>query len=214
LNDPDSLNIAMTMQNILTVLLLTGTGLFLYFYHVRTKRFGTEGRKQVTSFRWYEIVDWYLKISSLMITLAAIHWQQPLLLQFHDQMGLRFVGMGLAAIAIALFVWAMSTLGRHYTPAHLSHLPLKLVGTGPYRIIRHPVYTSNLLLMVALLLVSGSWWMLLNLVILITYYVPTIVLEERSLCGEFPEYREYARRTGRFFPRLPTGLDHSDERSS
>ncbi len=190
------------MTTWITVALISGTALFLYFYHVRTRRFDSSDRKQVTSWRWYEFVDWYLKISSVLITVAAIHWQHPILLPFHDQPALRWIGLLGCGAAILLFAWAMTTLDRHYTPAHVARLPKEIVTAGPYRFIRHPIYTSNLLLLISLTLTSGSLWLLLNLVILIAYYVPTIRREEKALAEEFDEYRDYMKRTGRILPRF------------
>jgi len=192
----------MTASQIMTCLVLAGACLFIYVYHIRTRRFDASDRPRVTCSRQFAILDWYLKISSLLITVVALNWTHPILLQIHDQLGFRVIGIALAGLAILLFVWAMRTLDSQYTPAHMSHLPSKIVTSGPYRFIRHPVYASNLLLLVALTLASGSSLLLLNLAILITYYVPTIASEEAAIAGEHAGYREYMGRTGRIFPKL------------
>ena len=183
-----------------TFCLIAGALVFLYHYHVWTRQFDAAGRTQVTSFRWYELIDWYLKISSLAITIASLHWHHRWLWQIHNSIGLRLFGLLLAGAAMILFVWAMRTLQSQFTPAHLSRLPLHLVSSGPYRWIRHPIYSSNLMLMIGLLLTGGSLWLLVNLAVLVVYYVPTIRREEAAIAQEFPEYGEYMKRTGRFFP--------------
>ncbi len=190
------------LDKFITAAILFGSALFIYVYHFRPRKFDTDGRKQVTSFRSYVIIDWYLKASSLLITIAAIHGKHPLLLQFHDLSALRIVGLVLAGGALGLFVWAMWTLDAQYTPANLAKLPGRVVATGPYRFVRHPIYTANLLLLVALAMVSGSCWLLVNLAILVLYYVPTIRQEENAIGNAIPEYREYMKRTGRLLPRI------------
>ena len=183
-----------------TGLILTGTAPFFSFYHVRTRRFDASNRQQVTNWRAYEWIDWYLKLSTLAVAVVSIHWQTAWLLPVHHSALLSIAGLALAGVAIALFAWAMSSLDAQYTPAHQSRLPSQIVRHGPYRFIRHPVYTSNLLLISSLFLFSGSAWLLINLGILIAYYVPTILVEERAIRSEFPEYDHYAGQTGRFFP--------------
>jgi protein-S-isoprenylcysteine O-methyltransferase Ste14 len=189
-------------QATVTFLILGGTGLFLYIYHVRTRRFDASNRKSIRSWRAYQWVDWYLKGSTLFIALAATYSNHLLLVKLHHSLACTLLGLTIAGLAILLFAAAMRSLDAQYTPAHRSHLPTCIVRTGPYRYIRHPVYTSNLILLCGMFLFSGSAWMLVNLVILITYYVPTILTEEAAIMDHLPEYRDYAKGTGRFFPRL------------
>src|SRR5688500_2454124 len=87
----------------MTFLIVAGTGVILYFYHFRPRRFKPHDRLRVTSWPLYEPVDWYLKISTLALTIIAIHWDHPLLLVVHDQLALRCVGLGLAGLALVLF---------------------------------------------------------------------------------------------------------------
>ncbi len=179
-----------------------GVGAFLYLYHWRPKSFRPHQRKQVTSWKFYHLVDWYLKISTVAITLLALSCDHPWLLKLHENPWLLGVGLAVAAGGWGLFVSAMYHLDAQYTPLHEAHLPTQIITTGPYRYIRHPIYTSNVLLLVGLFVACGSCWLLVNLAILIGHYLPTILREEQALLSEFPEYREYAARTGRVLPKL------------
>ncbi len=187
---------------LVTGMLLGGAALFLYIYHVHTRQFDSSDRPRVTDWRFYVWIDWYLKLSTLIITVLSIHSDSAWLLRFHRSPLVLVIGLVISGTAIGLFVWAMKSLGAQFTPAHQSHLPDRIVREGPYRYIRHPIYTSNLLLITGLLLASGSLWIVLNLIILIGYYVPTILVEERALRVNIPGYTEYAESTGRFFPRV------------
>ena len=76
----------------------------------------------------------------------------------------------------------------------------KLVAHGPYRWIRHPMYTAVSLLGMACALVLGSalaWllWLVLSLVLLVK-----ALLEERWMTALHPDYVQYQARTRRFIP--------------
>lgn len=77
-----------------------------------------------------------------------------------------------------------------------------LAVTGPYRYIRHPQYAAFILVMVGFLF---QWPTLVTLVmfpVLVWSYIRLSLKEEREVEGEFGEtYREYARKTPRFFPK-------------
>lgn len=203
-----------TLRTSVTLSILAGAAFFLYIYHVRTRRFDPSQRPRVMSWPGYALVDLYLKVSTLAITLAAIQLDDRLLLKVHEFVPLRLFGLALSGLALLLFSTAMWTLDAHYTPAHQSHVPTAIVQTGPYRYIRHPVYTSNLILLVGMFLVSGSLWIVVNLVILIAYYLPTIMIEEAAIKRHLPAYHGYALRTGMLFPRLRARGDQRDEKES
>jgi hypothetical protein len=79
-----------------------------------------------------------------------------------------------------------------------------LATTGPYAYTRNPLYLGSIILAAGFIVAARSWWVLLiAVVILIAIYWPVIRSEEDYLHSRFPEYREYAARVPRFFPRLP-----------
>jgi protein-S-isoprenylcysteine O-methyltransferase Ste14 len=83
----------------------------------------------------------------------------------------------------------------------------KLVTWGPYRFVRHPSYLAYFLLFTGLLVM---WPNLLTFVPLVAIpgYIRATDKEERLLEAHFGnEYKEYQRRTGRFFPRLSKKSD-------
>jgi len=99
-------------------------------------------------------------------------------------------------------------LNHVLNPAAMHH-PLKLVTSGLYRHVRHPLYTFTLLFLWAS--PTLSWNSLaLNLGVML-YFVIGSVFEEQKLLEEFgPEYVDYKRRTPAFLPRL-TGLSEPRE---
>ena len=79
----------------------------------------------------------------------------------------------------------------------------RVISTGPYAIVRHPMYASALVLMLGIPLALGSWWGLLAFVLGVPALVWRIFDEERLLKRDLPGYAEYMQRA-RF--RLIPGL--------
>src|SRR3982074_818405 len=55
---------------------------------------------------------------------------------------LPWAGLALLVLGVAFAIWAIATLGRHYDLELEIHRDHELVRTGPYRLVRHPVYTG------------------------------------------------------------------------
>lgn len=70
----------------------------------------------------------------------------------------------------------------------------EVISSGLYGVVRHPMYTSTLLMFLAMPVVLGSWWALIPF----AFYVPIIVVrildEERLLCEELRGYADYCTR--------------------
>jgi len=79
----------------------------------------------------------------------------------------------------------------------------RVVSTGPYRYVRHPMYASTFLILPASALLLGSWWGLLLCVVLLGLLVWRVPLEERMLENGLAGYDEYARKVRyRLIPRV------------
>jgi len=108
--------------------------------------------------------------------------------------------VGLALVPV--LVWIFRSIGVNISPSHETREGHRLVTHGPYRFVRHPLYTTGTVLSVALALLAALWWPL-------AWLLPTLALlawrtprEEARLLEAFgDEYREYMRRTGRYLPR-------------
>ena len=114
----------------------------------------------------------------------------------------RWIGVGLAVISLPLLIWVHHTLGRHWS----TNLQLKqnhtLIAEGPYRRVRHPMYTALFSFFVGQALVSASWLIVVLVVVAILVLYARIGKEETMMIEQYgDEYRAYMRRTGRFLPR-------------
>jgi protein-S-isoprenylcysteine O-methyltransferase Ste14 len=71
----------------------------------------------------------------------------------------------------------------------------QVITTGPYALVRHPMYLGTLLFYLASPLALGSWWALLPALLIIPILVGRIVNEEQVLERDLPGYAEYKQRT-------------------
>jgi len=103
-------------------------------------------------------------------------------------------------LAIALGIWARrSFLGGRFS-IHAEPVERPLLSIGPYRFIRHPMYTAALLLLWSSI---PGHFSLINAVIglIVTVNIAVrIVTEERLLRARYPDYAEYAHKTRRIIP--------------
>ena len=104
--------------------------------------------------------------------------------------------------AVALMVWARLTFGHRSFHAAANPTTGGLVTTGPYRFIRHPIYTA-----VCLFGWSGilAHWSLINVLLgalLFAGAVGRMLCEERLIVEVYPEYRDYALATKRMVPYI------------
>ncbi|MCZ6444949.1 MAG: isoprenylcysteine carboxylmethyltransferase family protein, partial [Planctomycetota bacterium] len=78
-----------------------------------------------------------------------------------------------------------------------------LVTGGPYRWVRHPLYSSGVVLCTAYVLLTANWFILLMCGLAFAVLLVRTSKEEANLIKKFgDEYRAYMSRTGRFLPRL------------
>jgi protein-S-isoprenylcysteine O-methyltransferase Ste14 len=70
----------------------------------------------------------------------------------------------------------------------------KVVTTGPYAHVRHPMYAGALLMLIGIPLLLGSWYGLALVPVLVAGLVVRIVMEERTLRAELAGYTDYAAR--------------------
>jgi protein-S-isoprenylcysteine O-methyltransferase Ste14 len=110
-----------------------------------------------------------------------------------------------AGAGVATIVWGARSLGREIT-AHPAPTPSATLRTnGPYRYVRHPIYSGVLLFAAGLTLASGSVLKAVALFLLVGVLSIKARFEERLLAERFPDYEAYVRRTPRLVPRPRRG---------
>jgi len=151
-------------------------------------------------------------MSALALGATAVYLIAPRLvawaaLPFPDR--LRWAGAILALGGFALLQWSHAALSRNWSDQPRLLADQQLVTDGPYRRMRHPIYTAFLLILSAPLFLSANWLVGLAWLASTGLEVTSRVrYEEALLTQQFGDaYRMYASHTGRLLPRFST---HSD----
>lgn len=112
-------------------------------------------------------------------------------------------GLALQAASIMFAIWARRHLGRNWSGAVAVAVDHQVVRSGPYRVVRHPIYSAMLGMYLGTGLVSGELHALLALGVVTAAYARKIPLEERTLGEVFgTEYEAYRRQTWALIPGL------------
>lgn len=141
-----------------------------------------------------------------IFTLLAYMVYPPILIwaAFPLPDGLRWIGAALSLVVLPLILWVQESLGSNFSTTIHIREEHTLVTKGPYRWIRHPMYTVLMMQSIGLLLLTANWFIggsysLLLMIIMIA----RTPFEENMMIEKFGEqYRAYMRQTGKFLPKL------------
>lgn len=110
------------------------------------------------------------------------------------------IGAVFCAAGVALAIWARRHLGKNWSAYPTLKENHELITSGPYRFVRHPIYTGLLLALLGSALALGSFWVIFFIAVCLVF-VNRIFVEERLMLREFPDsYPEYRRRTKALIP--------------
>jgi len=110
-------------------------------------------------------------------------------------------GLAIQAASLALAIWARRHLGRNWSGEITIKVNHQLIRSGPYRLIRHPIYTAMLGMYAGTAIVSGEIHALIAVAMVAFAYWRKIRMEESNLHEAFgPEYSAYKRRTWALVP--------------
>lgn len=113
------------------------------------------------------------------------------------------VGALMMGLSLPLLIWVHHSLGVYFSARLVLKQDHVIIRQGPYKWIRHPMYTVGFLYLIGAGLLSGSW--LVGLLPTCSFGLLVMLRirdEERMLCSVSDEYVQYMKETGRFIPRL------------
>lgn len=116
----------------------------------------------------------------------------------------RVFGIVLGGAGVGVLHWVLATLGRGFSMSLVVKKGQSLVTGGPYRWVRHPMYTAFSMIFLGFFLLSANW--LVGATAILGFGAIMVIRtphEERLLLAKFgDEYAAHMGRTGRFLPKL------------
>jgi protein-S-isoprenylcysteine O-methyltransferase Ste14 len=185
------------------LILFTGIGISSYYRRKADRGSGetisrrADGTAMMTVLRLGGLVLWL----SPLVYLINPNWMA------WSKIGLpewtSWLGVGLGILSVIGIYWLFSSIGTGITPTSVTRTKHKLVTSGPYRWIRHPLYTFATSLFVAFGMMADNWFIALLGVLAFIVMAIRTPKEEANLIAKFSdEYRAYMKQTGRYFPKI------------
>ena len=117
--------------------------------------------------------------------------------------GVAIAGAVLALTGALFAAWAKGRLGRLFSPQLGVQEGHRLVTSGPYAVVRHPIYLGLIDFMIGSALYLNDIALLVVAVLFVIYFTAQLRIEERFFAAHFgTEWLEYQARTPPLFPRL------------
>ena len=112
------------------------------------------------------------------------------------------LGLVLFALGLGFAIWARVHIGRNWGTPMTRKLEPELVTSGPYRLVRHPIYSGILVAGVGTAVALGWQWLIVVAVAGI-YFVYSATVEERYMAEQFPDtYPTYKHATKMLLPLI------------
>ena len=143
-----------------------------------------------------------LLIIGILLTPVGDAWPLP------D--GLSIFASALTWLGLGLVVWAVIVFGRGVTPSPMPSPKARLQTRGPYRWIRHPMYTGVIVMMAGSTIGRRNWIAALLWVLLVAFFLTKLRWEERRLVENYPGYHEYRGRVPALVPCSRRSADEAD----
>jgi protein-S-isoprenylcysteine O-methyltransferase Ste14 len=120
-----------------------------------------------------------------------------------DLRGVGILGVALFIAGVCLYFVSRLTLGKFFSEAIRIKPEHKLITSGPYRFIRHPIYLGEILYFLSIPMIFGSIYGFIVMLVLVPMLMHRIGVEERALISKFgQEYMKYSQKTKKLVPYI------------
>ena len=194
-------------ENIFRILagltLFTAIGISSYFRRKADRESGEKISRSVDGSAMMTLI----RIGGLLLWLSPLVYLINPYWMAWSKVGLpewaRWLGVGIGVFCVFGVYWLFSSIGSGITPTSATRKQHTLVTSGPYRWVRHPLYTVGSSLFIAFGMMADNWFIAGLGILTFILMAARTPKEEANLIEKFgDEYREYMKRTGRFLPKL------------
>lgn len=153
--------------------------------------------KRNLGWKWILIAVFLIILANLGIKFLNLYFS-PL---FSPSYTIDFIASSFAILGVMGAVWARTVLGRNWSGYVTYKKNHELVTNGPYRWVRHPIYSSILLMLIGTFLYYPSLWIITVFPVYIGIFFWRMGKEEEIMIKLFGnKYRNYMKRTKRLIP--------------
>jgi protein-S-isoprenylcysteine O-methyltransferase Ste14 len=202
-------------MNVTTIIIIICWITYIIFWAISAIGIKKDIGKSSNWKRWR--VAWLIRIAIAVLILWAV-WQKiigrhtsgpvyhPLsdyfasIYYFHSLSVVGIIGAVLCVLGVAYAIWARVHLGKEWSSYPTLKENHKLITSGPYAYVRHPIYTGVLIAALGSALAGGLPW-LLAFAIGLAVFLRRVRIEENLMTKQFPDqYPEYKKRTRALVP--------------
>ena len=190
-------------RTLAALILFTGMGISGYFRSKADRTTGEKISRKVDGTIMMNIVKFF----------GLILWLSPLVYLINPRwmawsnIGIpesaRWIGVAIGILCTLGIYWLFSSIGSSISPTSATRKQHILVTSGPYRWVRHPLYTVGSSMFISFGMMADSWFIAVLGVLAFIAMASRTPKEEANLIEKFgDEYREYMKHTGWFLPKL------------
>lgn len=192
-----------TFRILAAVILLSSVSISIYFRRKADKETGetisrkVDGNAMMTVIKIGGLILW-LSPFVYLLNPAWMAWSKIGLLE-----SVRWLGVGLGIFCMLGIYWLFSSIGNNISPTSGVRKTHELITSGPYRWVRHPLYTVGASMFISFGMMADNWFIAILGVLTFIVMAIRTPKEEANLIKKFgDEYREYMSRTGSFLSKL------------